>query len=187
MNKVDDAEERAERYLRHLGFTDIEPQPEGPRGKFPDFLLDSRIEVEVRRLNINTVDENGKLVSKSKGARSVGDNMRDLLITLGPPLNGVSWFVRAQFKRPFIKWAKLKPAVKRALRAFQGSPQGQTVIEIADNFNLELQQAGNRYSDCFLDGAYDDLDNRAYWTEYEQGRTSTYALMRKRESATRKD
>ena len=167
---MDEAEQRAEQYLRYLGFTDIEPQPEGEGGMFPDFRVDGRIGVEVRRLNINSVDETGRLVSNRHRTRSVGDRMRELLTTFGPPINDASWFVRSQFKRPFIKWGKLRPAIEARLRAFQASPKDTDIIKIADNFSLELRRAGNTYPHCFLDGAYDDLDNGGYFVEYERER-----------------
>ena len=50
---MDDSEARIAAYLAHRGFTDVVYEPDG--NVPPDFLVDGRIAVEVRRLNLNAV------------------------------------------------------------------------------------------------------------------------------------
>jgi hypothetical protein len=167
---LEPSEERAERYLRYLGYTDIDPQPEGER-KFPDFLVNGTIGVEVRLLNINSVNENGRLVSKRDGdeVHSFAHHMRKFLKSLGPPPAGVSWSVRARFKRPFPKWGRLKPEMDHALKEFLKYPQDEVIVPITDNLGLKIRRRVGSHTDCFLWGFYDDLDNNsAYWLESER-------------------
>ena len=48
-------EQRAETYLKSLDYENIEYEP--IKNETPDFLLDNKIAVEVRRLNINYINE----------------------------------------------------------------------------------------------------------------------------------
>lgn len=57
MNTKENKDEiRAKKYLQTLNFTNIEYEPLG--NVTPDFLLDKKIAVEVRRINRNHIDEN---------------------------------------------------------------------------------------------------------------------------------
>jgi hypothetical protein len=46
-------EQRVEEYLKYLGYGSVEHEP--IKNETPDFLLDSEIAVEVRRLNNNHI------------------------------------------------------------------------------------------------------------------------------------
>ena len=51
-----DCETAVDRFLRHSGFTDLVFEPDGNIP--PDFVVEGRIAVEVRRLNQNSVSVN---------------------------------------------------------------------------------------------------------------------------------
>jgi hypothetical protein len=154
-------EARAEQYLKHSGFVDIESQPEG-KDKFPDFLVNARIGVEVRRLQISKLHD-GHVES---AARSVCDNLRSLLSDLGPPINGVSWFVQAKFKLPLVKPLKLRRQIQDRLRLFQDVPLDQITLEVNATFRLSLIRASKTHSYRFLHGGYPG--NVAYFVESER-------------------
>jgi hypothetical protein len=69
-----------------------------------------------------------------------------------------------------MQWGKLRVAIERKLLVFQADPQDKAVMRIHDNFELELHRARRTYEHCFLDGAYDDLDNAGYFVDYERQR-----------------
>ena len=160
---MDEAEARAEQYLQHSGFTDIEREPEG-YSKFPDFRVNARIGVEVCRLKISTADR------ADRAALSACRKLPKLLSDFGPPINGVSWFVGARFRRPLIKWAKLKQQIQDRLRLFQDAPLDQATLEVNANFGLCLIRASNTQSCCFLYGGFINRDNGVYFVEYERKR-----------------
>jgi hypothetical protein len=54
---VDASEVLADAYLRHCGYTDVKYEPDGNIP--PDFLVNGRIAIEVRRLNQNYVAPEG--------------------------------------------------------------------------------------------------------------------------------
>jgi hypothetical protein len=74
-------------------FTD---QPDG--NILPDFLVDGRIAVEVRRLNENDLTESGGFRSLETDRISTGRKFRALLRALGPTASGTSWFVGCKLK-----------------------------------------------------------------------------------------
>ena len=79
---MDSSENIVFTYLSHQGFTDVVYEPDG--NVPPDFLLDGRIAVEVRRLN-----QNEQMASGSHGLEEVAKplwaRMNRLVGSLGPP------------------------------------------------------------------------------------------------------
>ena len=78
---MDKSEEVANSYLVHLGFESIVFEPDG--NVPPDFLVDARIAVEVRRLNQNEVTESG-FQSLEEVAIPLQMRIGKLLASLGP-------------------------------------------------------------------------------------------------------
>ncbi len=113
--RVDASEKLAAAYLASCGFTDIRYEPDG--NVPPDFLCDGRVAVEVRRLNQNHDDGSGPK-GLEETAIPLQRRVRKLLLSLGPPTHGQSWFVFYKFKRPLPTWRALGPLIERELRAF---------------------------------------------------------------------
>ena len=86
---MDRSEQIVSEYLLHRGFRDVVYEPDG--NTTPDFLIDGRIAVEVRRLNQNEDTPNGH-----RGLENITIPLQAkigaLLKTLGPS-NGESWYV----------------------------------------------------------------------------------------------
>ena len=130
-------EKWVEEYLTHQGFKDIVYEPDG--NVPPDFLVNGKIAIEVRRLNQHHIDKSGKPEPLEQLAVPLRERLETLLTALGPPVNGVSWGVSYRFKRPQLTrdW---EPVVREKLQAFQceAVPADECVIEIDRNFRLRL-------------------------------------------------
>src|ERR1700731_1570519 len=135
-------EHLANEYLVSLGLGAVVYEPDGNRP--PDFVINQRIAVEVRRLNQNEVIETGyRGLEETRFA--LEDRVRKLLSPLGPSESGVSWFVRYDFGRPLPEWGKLRSALGAYLRAFRANRnlQLQTTVSavICESFEITLLRA----------------------------------------------
>ena len=158
---MDDSEAAAQAYLTHLGFKNVVYEPEG-ESKPPDFLVEQRIVVEVRRLNQHEVSSKAgtKLRGLEEVAIPVWDHLQSLLPSLGPPKAGASWYIHIKYSRPVPKRRTLKDAVRRHLEAFRdGALQNPTTIRVFKNFTIKLFRAGRLYSDYFVMGGRSDFDS----------------------------
>ncbi len=157
---MDDSETVASKYLAHLGFKKIDYEPEG-MSKPPDFLVDDRIAVEVRRLNQN--EASSPPSTKPRGLEEVAipvwKNIQQLLPSLGPSKGLFSWYVFIRYSRPVPARRQIEGAIRRHLEAFRDSPiQNPATIQIFDNFVIQLFPAGRPYDDYFVMGGRSDDD-----------------------------
>jgi len=136
--QMDESEKLAKKYLLHRGFKDEEIvyEPNG-RDTIPDFLVDKEVAVEVRRLNQNQLEPNGKKRGLEEDAIPLQRKMHKLLRSLGPPTSTGSWFVSYSFRRPLEGWRDIKSVLKRELVQFRDfrSP-GPTSIKISKSLSL---------------------------------------------------
>jgi hypothetical protein len=133
---MDATEQHVEHHFKHRGYVDIRYEPDGNIP--PDFLLDARIAVEVRRLNQNHFDG-----SDSKGLEEVAiplwKRIKDLLESFGPPTSGESWFVYFRFSRPVEPWKGLEPKLRSGLQSFlSSSTRSRSVVGTGQGFELEV-------------------------------------------------
>ena len=112
-SEMDDSERLVGDYLKHRGFTNVVFHPDG-RNSPPDFLINGRVAVEVRRLNQNKESASGAH-GLEESAISLAAVVRKVLQTMGPPAAGVSWFVFYNFRRPLPRWKDLERALTVAL------------------------------------------------------------------------
>jgi len=151
---VDPSEALADAYLRHCGYTDVKYEPDGNMP--PDFLVNGRIAIEVRRLNQNYVAPEGK-----KGLEEVSIplflGVRKLMLSLGPPTTGESWFVFHRFSRPLPDRNLLMMSIRRALMDFMAETDRQPFDrKLLDNFELKVFRAGSLYSSFFVPAGHSD-------------------------------
>ena len=159
----DQCELWAREYLIHLGFSahDIVFQPDGQIP--PDWLVEHRVAVEVRRLNqhIESVAHQEAIETL---AEPLERRMRDLLRSLGPPRDGVSWYVDYRFRRPQLtkNWERI---VRTRLLDIQTSPPDSetTAVLIDEHFGLTLTRAVGDHADCFVEAAVWDEDGDGGW------------------------
>src|SRR6058998_531037 len=128
----------------------------------PDFLLNGRIAVEVRRLNQNEDTGDGPH-GLEETVIPLQARVRKLLATLGPSNSGESWFVIYSFRRPLAPWDQLANALRSDLKIFQGDSEHQrTSREIAAGFSIRLIRASQPHADSFVFGGYVDLDSSGF-------------------------
>src|SRR5687767_7819472 len=101
---MDTSEKIAYDFLLHQGFKSVVFEPDGKNP--PDFLVNGRVAIEVRRLN-----QNESTGGTNRGLEEIAISLRkriDLLLkSLGPPRSSGSWFVSYDFRRPIEKWRVL--------------------------------------------------------------------------------
>jgi len=158
---MDASEKLAHAYFKYRKFNSVIFEPQG-KSKPPDFLLEGRIAVEVRRLNRHEVATSP--TQKRRGLEEVvipaWDHVKQLLPSLGAPTAGVTWFVEIRHSGPRIPRPQLQRAVRKCLEAFRDSePQNITTIRLFENFTLRLVPAGWPHSDCFVMGGR----RSSYW------------------------
>lgn len=151
-----DSEELAFRYLSSLGLAaKYEPDGNVP----PDFVVNGRIAIEVRRLNQSVIVESGAIIGIEKAQFDLLRCVRAVLISLGPPPAGHSWFVHYSFNRPLPSLAKLRHDIRGVLLAFRDGCTAEMEFSICDSFSLDLTPCTNIFPTCFVLGGYQDFDS----------------------------
>ena len=156
---MDRSEQIVSEYLLHRGFRDVVYEPDG--NTTPDFLIDGRIAVEVRRLNQNEDTPNGH-----RGLENITIPLQAkigaLLKTLGPS-NGESWYVMYRLRRPLPAWKHLATSLRSELLEFRNNTdRHQLTRTIAPTFHITLIKAGKSYPDFFVPGGYADSDSGGF-------------------------
>ncbi|MDD5410220.1 MAG: hypothetical protein PHF31_02220 [Methylobacter sp.] len=155
---MDDSERLVERYLNDLcrGAVLFEPDGNIP----PDFSFAGSIGVEVRRLNQNHERLDGSTEGLEELAIPLWQRLKKLLPSIGPSIDGESWFVGMDFRRPIGPWKPLRAKIQRELVAFMSEPdRKQCAILVTDNFELDLIRASKDHGSFFLLGASSDDDS----------------------------
>jgi hypothetical protein len=157
---MDTSEESVSAYLAHRGYGAVVYEPDGKVP--PDFLVDGRIAVEVRRLNQNEDTPNGPR-GLEEVAKPLHAAVAKVVVSLGPPTVGVSWFVRYTFSRPLPPWKQLGRMLADALRRFQEEPSDEpTAVRIAKGFTLRFIRAGKTHPTFFVLGGSADHDGGGF-------------------------
>ena len=157
---MDASEKSVNAYLAQQGYRAVVYEPDGKVP--PDFLIDGRIAVEVRRLNQNEDTPNGP-----RGLEDVAERLHTavtkVLLSLGRPTAGVSWFVIYTFSRPLPPWKQLKRMLADALRRFQEEPSDHpTAMRIARGLTLRFIRASKAHSTFFVLGGSSDYDEGGF-------------------------
>ncbi|MBZ5719016.1 MAG: hypothetical protein LAO03_01415 [Acidobacteriia bacterium] len=151
-------EERIARdYLLHSGFRDIVHEPDG--NVPPDFLVEGRIAVEVRRLNQNESTETGYRGLEETSIPFLTRFQR-LLTEINSPSGGSSWLVSYAIQRPLPPWHLLYPTLKKYLEAFRDSAPAQspTSVTMFETLEIEFCLTVDSYSTFFVLASGDDRD-----------------------------
>jgi hypothetical protein len=157
---VDSSEQLVFEYLSRRGFESVVFEPDG--NVPPDFVADGRVAVEVRRLNQHDESE-VRPRGLEETAYPLMGHVRQVLKSLGPPLNGESWFVSYTYRRPLAPWKTLERRLRDVLAAFRDGPTRRTCdIVVANGFELDVRQASKTHSTFFLLGAVSDHDSGGF-------------------------
>lgn len=149
-------EELARRYLESLGTTHIAYEPDG--NVTPDFVIDRRIAVEVRRLNQHKMTTGGKPIALEKLRFELMEATGEVLRSFGPPGNGRSWLVHYQFRRPLQPLKQVKKELRKTLTDFREIQPRRTELRILDHFKVVLMPANKPYPYRFIPGGFSDRD-----------------------------
>jgi hypothetical protein len=153
---MNDSEKFVFEYLKSRGFGNIIYEPDGNIP--PDFTIDGRVAVEVRRLN-----ENEKTATGHRGLEEVSKPLTALikkaLVATGPPIYGVSWFVSYSYRRPLPPWRKLEIALRSVLREIREQPDlGTRRVRVADRLRLSFTRATELHPNLLVLGSWSDHD-----------------------------
>jgi hypothetical protein len=149
-------EQIVEKYLKSLQIGDVLFEPDG--NVPPDFSIDHRIAVEVRRLNQH-YEANGELRGLEQDAIPIQQGLEKLLQDFSDPPRAGTWFVLFEFRRPIPAWKELKSRIREALSSFLGAPaDGMSRLTITDSFWLTLIRSTSVGDRCFLFGGCTDFD-----------------------------
>lgn len=155
---MDKTEEIAKRYLTSCGFSDVVYEPDG--NVPPDFLLDGKIAVEVRRLNQHE-DTNGVSQGLEVSSIPLWQKMEKLVTSVnsGAPYRQ-SAFVTYTYSRPIPPWADIESFVREWLINLQNGLAGpESVLPTRRGyFELAAIKSSNRYDTPFIMGGCSDHD-----------------------------
>jgi hypothetical protein len=159
-DEMDDSERTIFEYLQNQDLGPVVYEPDG--NVPPDFLVNGRIAVEVRRLNENVETSTGHrgLEEISKPLNAL---VRKALATLGPPVSGTSWFVSYTYSRPLPAWRELDALLRRALDHVrdQSNLQGHE-IRVANRMRLHFTRASKVHPHLFILGGFADHDSGGF-------------------------
>jgi hypothetical protein len=156
---MDQSESHVRDYLEHLNLGRVAYQPDGNIP--PDFLVDGRIAVEVRRLNENELTESGAFRGLETDRISTGHKFHALLHSLGPAKSHTSWFVGCKVKRPIPRWKDIEDDLRRELEDFRDHEERQRlcVLRIAAGFEVHIiHRASDPHPTCFIFAGCNDRD-----------------------------
>jgi hypothetical protein len=152
LTPMDATEKIALAHLSARGFQNVIYEPDG--NVPPDFLVDDRIAVEVRRLNEHTKDD-----TDPRGLEEVAiprnAQFRRLLASFGAPTDGISWFVSYSLRRPVRPWKELEPDLRVALETFLRDHDARRV-EIVRDFRMRFNRASQPHELVFVLGGWTD-------------------------------
>jgi hypothetical protein len=144
-----------EGYLKSLQIGEVVYEPDGKVP--PDFLIDGRVAVEVRRLN-QRYEAEGSLRGLEQDTIPLRQRLEKLLAEIRHANPG-TWFVMFSFRRPLADWRLLRTKLKDALHAFLDQPSEQIWrVEIVRGFTITTIPATFVRDRKFLIGGYTDGD-----------------------------
>jgi hypothetical protein len=156
---MDASETHVREYLEYLALGNVIYQPDGNIP--PDFLVDGRIAIEVRRLNENELTESGGFRGLETDRISTGRKFDALLRSLGPAKSGTSWFVGCKLTRPVPRWKEIEADLRQALEHVRDNEDCQRlcVLKIAEGFEVQIvHHASSPHPTCFVFAGCNDRD-----------------------------
>ena len=154
---MDTSEKLVYEYLNHHGYKDIVYEPDGNIP--PDFLVNGRIAIEVRRLNQNYCEGNNTH-GLEEAAIPLWKKIEKLALSVGPSEDGKRWYVFYRFRRPVEQWRKLEPKLRRALQNFKDkSPRVKTSLDFQNGFEVEIFRASKLHGTFYVMAGHSDQES----------------------------
>lgn len=168
----------AKQYLNELGRDPVVFEPDGKIP--PDFTLAGCIGVEVRRLNLNYEHPDGSSEGVEEWAIRRRCALKNLFGEIGPSVNGESWFVNIDFRRPVEFDKPFKEEIGEKLKKFMDSPNREPkIISVGANFELHLSRANIDKGYFFMLGGCEDDDLGWYWSMTELEKNLRFCIEKK--------
>ncbi len=154
---MDESEKIARKYIRSMYGDVLLYEPDG--NVPPDFLLDGRVAIEVRRLNKNFESPNGHPEGIENLSMSLWTSIKKKLLKFGPSIDGESWIVWVTFGRPISDLKTVPARIDHKLSVFKALLLRQpTKIPIDSNLQIELVRCPHDNSTFFSLGGCSDND-----------------------------
>jgi hypothetical protein len=150
---MDATEALAARYLESLGLGPVVYEPDG--NVPPDFVLGTRVAVEVRRLNQGE-SLDGRIRGYEETRIPLIEAVRNAIAESGPPRDH-SWFVSVSFRRPAPAPRTAYKIVREALLSFRGQAPPASLV-LAKSIRLRFLAASKLHDHAFVLGGYSDTD-----------------------------
>ena len=152
-------EKLAKNLLEGMGFQSVIYEPEG--NVPPDFLVDNKIAVEVRRLNQNSVNKYGVIKGLEEESIPLMQKIQNLLETYGSPANSKGWFICIHFERPIPSWKAIKPEIEKLIDSLKISQPSQPIYHynLLKNFEIDILPTSTAHACMFMLGASSDGDS----------------------------
>lgn len=174
---MDTSETLAFHYLTSLHLGDVVYEPDG--NVPPDFLVNGRIAVEVRRLNQNSEGRLGRPQGLEELVIPLRHKIQKCLREYGPSQDGECWYVGYGFRRPLDSWKVLRPLIDEALTEFKRSPERiRKKIKLTKRFNIDFFPAGVDHGSFYILGVHMDEDSGG-WVMSELDRNLRICIAQK--------
>jgi hypothetical protein len=178
---MDTSEDLVRQYLESRGFSNIVFEPDGNIP--PDFVIEGRIAIEVRRLN-QSLESGGKLRGLEETAYPLCGKIESLLKSLGPPRSQPSWFVFHHFSRPIPSWPDLEAKILKCcadVASRTDTASGARLeAKLHENFELTFICTSTTHDHLFLMGGSSDYDSGG-WVLAEMEKNIQYCIDEKTE------
>lgn len=149
-------------YLRSCDAGAVKYEPDG--NVPPDFLVDGRVAVEVRRLTQH-YESAGRPRSLEEDGIPITQGFTNLLAKFKDRATGNrTWFVSFNFRRPLPPWRELRQKVRAALDQFLQWP-GDNMLQhnIGANFSVTIGPPASEFLGApFVIGARTDFDEGGF-------------------------
>ena len=141
----------------------IKPEPDG--NITPDFLLDGRIAVEVRRFNQYHIKANGKWEGLEAVEYSLLDKIKIILDSFSSMEHQFSVHVSVDFKRP-VELKSFKEEACNKVETYVREHFGEKkTIQIGNNISIYMTPLSKKYEKPFVCCGVMDLDNGGFVIE----------------------
>ena len=159
VTEMDTTEQIAYSHLVSLGYDRIVYEPDG--NVPPDFVINNRIAVEVRRLNQNEREREYPRGLEEVEMPLLG-KLQKLLASFGIA-TAVAWWVFFRFKRPVPSWKRIEGDVRDFFRSLEERPpEGKASKWIGYNFQVEVWPKATPKDYVFELAGFDDLDHGGF-------------------------
>ena len=145
----------AEKYLLSLGYENVVFEPDG--NKTPDFLLNGKTAVEVRKLNQHFA-RNGKIEALEQVKYKLIPMLDNMLKEFEGDSHDSSAFVCITYSRPADKIKQSINKIRKALLNHLPRINEQAAFQVTDTIKIELLPASKRHESAYVLGSMPDMD-----------------------------